>query len=147
MNKSSFAGDQISQLADRTYDNTQKFTLIGARMPAKCLRVYDGDTAHFAFEFKGDIYRSRCRLARCNAPEIRGGSDETRAKAILAKDKLADFVLGKIVDIKILGEDKYGRPLIDIFVVDGENRIHVNEQMIILGYSEKYLYEKYTFEE
>ena len=39
-----------------TFENTPKFSLEKRILPAKCLDIYDGDTATFGVIISGDLY-------------------------------------------------------------------------------------------
>lgn len=62
---------------------------IGWTTPCTIVDVYDGDTVVV------DVTRRiRVRLYDCWAPEIRGGTDETKAKGQDARAHLEDFIAG-----------------------------------------------------
>ena len=122
------------------------FSLKGRIVPAKCVKVYDGDTAHFVFNYDGEWIRKRFRMLGYNSPEIRGGSEETRTEAKIARDYLASRLLGQKVLLYLGDFDKYGRPLCDIYLVDPDNlsvenafQNHLNEEMVQKGYGERYM--------
>ena len=53
-----------------TFDNTPKFSLENRILPAKCLDIYDGDTATFGVIISGDLYKFSMRLSGIDTPEI-----------------------------------------------------------------------------
>lgn len=125
--------------------------------------VYDGDTITILVPTKLHIYnmlgsdkvdlesdtnkanmiyfnKIRLRLMGIDTPEIKPrkdlpNRDEHIAKAKAAKDFLSNLILGKIITVKFLQNDKYGRPLANIY----QNNICLNELMIEKGYAKKYL--------
>ena len=105
---------------------TPRFSLSGT-YKAKCVSVYDGDTAQFNFRTHKDapIYRFTTRLSGYDCPELISGTDESKAKAVVARDALRARILGKIVDLVVIKYDKYGRLLVTC-IHDGEN---INEWM------------------
>jgi len=130
----------INILASKTYGNTPEFSLKGWHGLAKCVRVYDGDTAHFAFGFPDSndhdhIYRFRCRMSNYNSAEIKSKSPDEREMAQKSKKALEDLILDKLVILDIREFDKYGRPLIIIETLD---KINVNEFMVKNGYGKPY---------
>ena len=46
-----------------TYENTQKFLLENRILPAKCLDIYDGNTATFGVIISGYLYKFNMRLS------------------------------------------------------------------------------------
>lgn len=115
--------------------NTPKFTLSGT-VQAKCVSVYDGDTASFVFRIAPTLplYKFSCRMIGYNSAEIRGGSEEEKKKAVESKNALSEKILNKIVTLQIGEFDKYGRPLV-IVTCDGVN---INQWMLTNNYGKTY---------
>lgn len=113
-----------------------KFTLANREYTATCVKVYDGDTAHFTFEpFAGaGVFRFICRMTGYNSAEIKGGSEEEHRAAVKARDALAGRILNKEVRLVAGNFDKYGRPLVNVFL-DNEN---INEWMLRSGNGKPY---------
>lgn len=120
------------------------FSLQGHIIPARCVKVYDCDTCHFVFKYQDEYVRMRFRMIGYNSHEIRGGTEETREKARIARDYLADRLLGKKVLLYLGDFDKYGRPLCDVYLVESELNLcnafsnHINQEIIDKGYGEVY---------
>ena len=79
------------------------------------LRLIDGDTVEVQFDLDFDIYtRRKLRIARINAPEVRGGE---KIAGLEAKAALALWLdtqgSGKLV-ITHTERDKYGRCVAEI---------------------------------
>jgi len=87
---------------------------------AKCVKVYDGDTAHFTFVPAPGLPPARfiIRMNGYNSAEMRGGDAAEKAAAVAARDFLADLIKGKIVLLSLGKSDKYGRYLADVFIVN-----------------------------
>lgn len=66
------------------------------------------------------------RLAGIDTPEMTSKNNLEKERAIFVRDRLHDLVFGKIVLLKNLSMEKYGRILADIYL-DG---LHVNQYMI-----------------
>jgi endonuclease YncB( thermonuclease family) len=81
---------------------------------AKCVKVYDGDTIHVIFEYKGEMKKFKCRCIGYNCAEIKTKNVEEKNKAILCKNFVSDNILNKIIKINIGEFDKYGRILVDV---------------------------------
>ena len=111
--------------------NTPKFSLAGTYV-AKCVKVYDGDTAHFNFSPWPGMHCRRfcCRFAGYNSAEIRSTIATERIAAIACREALAGKILGKIVTLMVGDFDKYGRLLVTVYL-DGVN---VNQWMIENGH-------------
>jgi len=80
---------------------------------AKVVKVYDGDTIHIIakpLNGDGEIYKFTVRLRGIDTPEM------GTKKAEEAKDYLTKLILNKVVKVKDIGIDKYGRILAEIWV-------------------------------
>lgn len=124
---------------------TRKFTLNGVKCDAKCVSVYDGDTAQMVFEpFAGmGLYRFSCRFAGYNSAEIKGSTAEEKTAAKAARDALAGMILDKIVHLSIGEFDKYGRPLVEVTCdytagALSNHAINVNKWMLENGHGKPY---------
>lgn len=124
--------------------------------------VYDGDTITVIIPVKSHIYNMtsynqideqsdnnksnivyfntvRIRLIGIDTPEIKPmknlpNREEHIKKAKEAKDFLASQILGKVIRVEFLSNDKYGRPLAKIY----KNEICLNDLMVEKGYAKKY---------
>lgn len=87
---------------------------------ARVIKVVDGDTLRVIFEGRKEYVR----LVGIDAPPLeRGGR--------VAKDFLSKLCpVGSVINLKILGRDRYGRLLA---VVYNENGINVNQRMLEEG--------------
>ena len=99
-------------------------------------RVVDGDTLDVTLKLPFEILcKKRVRFARVDAPELRGGNEESKKKALetsLYVKKRIDEAKGlKLVSYKA---GKYGRYLVDIFC-DGVN---LNKELVDKGLAKAY---------
>ncbi len=141
---------------DEVGDNVPEFK-IDRVVAAKCIKVYDGDTAHFAVKNDGAWTRFRCRMLGYNSAEIRSragykASEEEKKRGIEDRDFLASLLQDKKVILRLHKTDKYGRPLTDVYLVpsldeghhiDPEElftnpEYHVNSIMIRTGHGVPY---------
>lgn len=103
---------------------------------AKITAVYDGDTvtADIDLGFSVVIRGQSVRLARINAPEVRGDHAEMGVKS---RDALRSQVLGKSVVLRTIKDtrEKYGRWLGEIWL-DG---VCINDWLLSEGHAEKYM--------
>lgn len=116
--------------------NVPRFSLKGITVAAKCVAVYDGDTAQFVFRLAPGqpLYRYSCRMTGYNSAEIKGKTAEECAAAKIARDALRDQILNRIVQLQIGDFDKYGRPLVTVTL----GYVNINSWMIIGGYGVEY---------
>jgi len=103
----------------------------------KVIKVYDGDTITIAAKLPctdGPIYRFSVRLNGIDTPEIRGKSQAEKELAILARDALHDLIYGKIIELRNVENEKYGRILAEVYI--GE--VNVNEWLISQNFAVEY---------
>jgi micrococcal nuclease len=93
------------------------------------IKVYDGDTITIAAKLPyaaSPMYRFSVRLNGIDCPEIRGKNDQEKEIAQIAKKRLSDLILNKIVFLSNVKTEKYGRMLADITY----NGVQLNQFMI-----------------
>lgn len=101
----------------------------------KVVKVHDGDTFHVvgnAFEEFGakGYYKYVVRLRDIDAPEL----DSTDGSGKVAQLKLADKILDKIIVLKDIGKDKYGRLLCHAYLED----LNISKWLIDQGLGYEY---------
>lgn len=98
---------------------------------AEVVGVYDGDTCTVDIDLGLRFWAKSIfiRLARINAPEIRG---EQREAGLKARDFLRSMILNKSVIIKtnVNEREKYGRYLAEIWIEQEGKWINVNDLMV-----------------
>lgn len=103
---------------------------------AKITAVYDGDTctADVDLGFKVVVRGEKIRLARINAPEIRGAS---RKAGLVSRDFLRELILGRDVLLQTIRDKrgKYGRYLGEIIVKKGRRNVNANDAFVQAGYA------------
>jgi endonuclease YncB( thermonuclease family) len=118
-----------------TYDNTIPF--IPPITSGKVVKVYDGDTFTLAAKLPntdGPVYRFTVRLNGIDTPEIKGKTATEKELAKRARDALSSLIMNKIVILKNVETEKYGRLLAEVYVDD----ININNYMIDNKYAVKY---------
>jgi endonuclease YncB( thermonuclease family) len=93
------------------------------------IKVYDGDTITIASQLpylNSPMYRFSVRLRGIDCPEIKSKNKEEIECAEMAKKVMSDLVLHKMVTIKNLGTEKYGRILADAYLGD----LNLNDYML-----------------
>ena len=112
----------------------QRFSFNGIKTYVRVIKCYDGDTCTVLFYYKKNIVKLSCRIYGIDTPELRTKDKEEKEKAILAKNHLESLILNKIIYTEFLKYDKYGRPLIKMFI-RGKS---VSETMIEKGFGKEY---------
>lgn len=129
--------EKEQKLIEYTKD-TPYFTFEGQTHLAKVVYCYDGDTCHCVFKHDGDYYRFRIRMNGYDSPEMRPWKSdypdekdrkEIKRKAVIARERLKELVLNKIVILECDGEDKYGR-LLGTIRLKIEDEQSVNDIMV-----------------
>ena len=121
-------------ILESTTSSVPFFTLKGHKCRAKVVHVYDGDTIHLVFEFLGQMFKWHTRIAHVDTPELKTKNQEEKKMGYEVRDKLREFIDGKIVEIVCLDFDKYGRVLAEITY----NETRIDEWLIINGYAKSY---------
>jgi endonuclease YncB( thermonuclease family) len=95
----------------------------------KVIKVYDGDTITIASKLPYDdspIYRFSVRLLGIDSPEMKSKTNTEKQLALLARDALSNLIMDKIVHLKNISTEKYGRVLANVYLDD----LHVNKWML-----------------
>lgn len=100
--------------------------------PAFVKRVIDGDTIVVTVDLGFSIFHDMpLRMYGINAPETNSTNPMERANGVLAKKWLTDKIDGKEVRVQsVKPNDKYGRYLAEVWLVDGEQTQSINQMMI-----------------
>jgi micrococcal nuclease len=104
---------------------------------ATVLRVIDGDTVQLNIDLGFRMYfKANCRLNGLNTKELNSKDEAERELANKAKQYLESLTpVNKSVRIESKSLDKYGRPLIELYVDD----LHVNESLLKEGLAISYI--------
>lgn len=104
---------------------------------AKVVSNYDGDTLDVDIDVGfGLVKRESIRLFGIDTAELRGGSDETKVRAVSAKYALKSICIpGRTIQIKTYKSGKYGRFLATV-IIDG---IDVNQRLIDANLAKTYM--------
>ena len=99
-----------------TYKDTIPF--IPPITEGKVIKVYDGDTITIATKLPHDdsqYYRFSVRLKDIDCPEIRTKDKDEKECATIARDFLRDTIMDKMVVLKEVELEKYGRILAYVY--------------------------------
>lgn len=119
-----------------------KLILIPEITEGKVIKVYDGDTIWVAAEHQGKMYKFNIRVYGVDCPEMKGGTEETRAQAEKAKEFTINRIFNHIVNIEIMTgkvidgkeiKDPYGRLIAKVFI-DGRD---LANELIVYGHGIK----------
>lgn len=116
-----------SNLHEAEWDNTAPF--VPPVTQGKVIKVYDGDTITIASKLpykSSQMYRFSVRLRGIDCPEIKSKSLAEKDLAMNSKMCLFNLILGKIVHLKNVSTEKYGRILADVYI----DNLHVNTWML-----------------
>jgi len=134
-NKECFSKKNLEYLDSVCYQDTVHFTppiTIG-----KVVKVYDGDTITIASKLPSEdfpIYRFSVRLNGIDSAEIKGKTKNEKEIAIKARDALHELIFGKIVHLKNISTEKYGRILADVYL----DELDINKWMLDNNYAVPY---------
>ena len=136
----SFETPEILELKTKTKANTEYMSLNNQEFTAKIVYIYDGDTMHVVFKAFGEYYRWNCRVQGVDTPELRTKNEAEKVMGYKVRDVLRSLFQDQIVRIKCFEFDKYGRLLIDVYLLDdmpnSSNVSFLSEWLI----QEKYAY-------
>ena len=129
-------------LEECTLINTPKFSLHNNSFQiCKVLNVIDGDTVDLAINHDGKFYSFRSRLAGIDTPEMKPPENISNREILLqsakeSKDYLWSLTINKILLVKIIGQEKYGRLLVELY--QNEHDISINQMIIQSGHGKPY---------
>jgi len=132
--------NQIKEIEIKTphiikWEDTIPFTI--QIEEGQVIKVYDGDSITIAGHYpvyNSPLFRFSVRLNGIDTAEIKGKTEEEIKAAKEARDALSNLILHKVVKLKNVGSEKYGRILADVYLDD----LCVNEWLIKERYAVKY---------
>jgi endonuclease YncB( thermonuclease family) len=130
-----------------SFEHLTKFTFKGLVTKAKIVDVYDGDTITIVFYYHDIPIKDNFRLFGYDAPELKPlkttPNRDLHVKAgLFVKDYMRSQFLGKIVWVKFIEEEKYGRLMGYLYPMSEQvfsDQIEsVNQMMIRKGFGLPY---------
>lgn len=100
----------------------------------RVIKVYDGDTITIISKYHDKVYKFHIRLRDIDTPELKSKSAYEKKCATYVRDKLHELIFDKIVEIKNIGPEKFGRLLADIYLGD----INISKWLLDNGLGYKY---------
>lgn len=101
------------------------------------IKVYDGDTITIASKLpylESPLYRFSVRLNGIDCPEMKGKDANEKLCAEIAKQEVSELIMNKIVTLKNVDTEKYGRILADVYLGD----LHLNKYLLEKRLAVKY---------
>lgn len=144
-----------SNLEILTYKDVPLFSFDGLNTIGKVVHAIDGDTIHIILLYNENVIKLDCRLFSIDTPEMTKNPDiAKRARNRLLQlctdcsvdlnDMCDKKTINKIIEnnkkiikVECLGEDKYGRELVNIYSNNEENE-SINNILVAEGYAHKY---------
>jgi endonuclease YncB( thermonuclease family) len=127
----------LNPLKSPSKSTTKSIPFVPPITEGEVIHAYDGDTITIVSKLPYDtspLYRFSVRLAGIDCPEIKGKTDRERELAQEAKAALQKLILNKVVALKNLKTEKYGRVLADVYLGD----LHVNQWLLDNKYAVPY---------
>jgi micrococcal nuclease len=93
------------------------------------IKVYDGDTITIASKLpypESPLYRFQVRLNGIDCPEIKSKNDSEKECSLISKQELSNLILNKVITLKNIQTEKYGRILADVYLDD----LNLNKHML-----------------
>ena len=107
---------------------------------ATIIDVYDGDSCTIMLDIGFHLFLEEdARLYGIDTPELRTKNLEEKKAGYKARDYLRKRILNKDVKVRTYKEGKFGRYLIDIFLLEGDEYTNINKELIEKGYAKPYL--------
>jgi len=108
----------MNGLEELEYRDFEKFVGLNDGDKALVIKVYDGDTLTIGWTHSNRNVRSSLRIRGIDTPELRSKSEEEKQMASVARSRLEEATMKKVVTLISPGLDKYGRFLCDLSTED-----------------------------
>lgn len=111
--------------------------MISALIICAALSVVDGDTLKCDGQNLRLLGEGVVNVRGVDTPEIGSHAkcDKERKMAQLAKFRLSEMIKGKSLRIEAKGKDRYGRPLVNVYLPNGRE---VGKEMIREGFAREW---------
>ena len=118
-----------------TYKDTIPF--IPPISEGKVVKVYDGDTITIATKLpyeNSPYYRFSVRLKGIDCPEMKTKNKEEKECALIARDFLREVLMDKMVQLKEVELEKYGRILAHVYIEEQNISVLLCEKKLAVKY-------------
>ena len=124
-----------NELKTNSFNDLKLFTFEGTITKGKVVEVYDGDTCTICIFHNGFPMKLKFRMHGYDSPEMKPRKDiENRTlhiqAATVARDKLKEKVLNKILWVSFVEEEKFGRTMGSLYEVSNKNKFQGTEKCI-----------------
>jgi micrococcal nuclease len=141
-------------LLDNSIFDIPLYTMNKIKCKGRIVDIYDGDTVTAVFNFNNIIQKYKIRLFGIDAPEIKGS---TCIDGLASRNFLISNIINKNINLDknykkseiinmlkeckkififdLLGEDKYGRILANIY----DDNECINDILLLHGYAKEYI--------
>lgn len=140
--------EKFNELMNATEKQVKTFSFNGIEGYCKVSHVHDADTCRVIFYMNDKLTRVTVRLDEIDAPEIKPNKDQTQEEienekkaAEIARDRLIELTENKTIYMKLGKNDKYKRPLCNLYLCNSEKNICDRIQDILL---KEYHVKKYS---
>ena len=133
----SYNPSALNPVKSPTKSPTKSIQFVPPITEGEVISVYDGDTITIVSKLPYEaspLYRFLVRLAGIDCAEIKGKTEKERELAKEAKNALQKLILNKVISLKNLKTEKYGRVLADVYLGD----LHVNQWLLDNNYAVQY---------
>jgi endonuclease YncB( thermonuclease family) len=135
-----------NDLIENDFSELKKFTFGGIITKCKIVDIYDGDTVTIVFYYNDIPIKDSFRMYGYDSPEMKPSKTLTNRDlhinaAKKCKKILEDMILNKILWVKFLEEEKYGRLMGYLYFKEpiNDNIESINDYMIKNGLGKSYL--------
>lgn len=101
------------------------------------IKVYDGDTITIASKLPystSPLYRFSVRLNGIDCPEMKSKNQHEKECSLIAREELSKQILDKIVTLRNIQTEKYGRILADVYIDDLCVNTYMLEKRLAVAY-------------
>ena len=132
--------ENIDNIMGATDKQIKTFSFTGEEGYCQVSNVYDADTCRIIFYLKSELIRVTVRLDEIDAPEIKPSKNQTPLEiqneinaAIFARDRVRELTSNKLMFMKLGKNDKYKRPLCNLYTCDSNYKVCDRIQDILLN--------------
>jgi endonuclease YncB( thermonuclease family) len=132
-----YSKDTIKQNIPENLDVKTVKPFVPPIYQGRVIKCYDGDTITIAAYLPYDaspLYKFSVRLNGIDCPEMRTHNENEKAVSKIAKEKLSEKILNKMVTLENVSTEKYGRLLADVIYEGQSMGAWLLEQNLAINY-------------
>jgi endonuclease YncB( thermonuclease family) len=137
-----------NELKNNSFSDLKLFTFDKITTKCRIVDVYDGDTVTIVFYYNEYPIKTKFRMFGYDSPEIKPKKitpnyEMHKSAGKIAKERLSEKILNKVLWVCFEEEEKYGRAMGTLFEISDENKFAGNEKsinvwMVDNGFGKKY---------